>query len=502
MVKLLRTTLLLLLCMVANVAWGDTWTYTFAVGDFTTTAGTKTFKNVSWSYTAPTYVGLDTSSSDRGFQIGSKKNPTKSFSLTTSGFSGTITKVTVNASIASSGTAKLSVSVGGTSYLSNQALTTTATDYSATGSASGEIVISFSNTAKAFYIKSITIEYSSSKIAAPTFNPAGGTYNEAKQVTITGAEGTTLKYTTDGTNPTNSTTAKTTTTNTATLTIGKTTTVKAVAVSGDETSAVASATYTIDITVAAPVFAEQTGTTYDKPYTISFTNKYPAGTKIYLVTGSKYLYNKKSGTLWDNAVLYNSSTHYQKGYIFKAIAVDAYGNVSDSTTVSYKYTGEVTVPYYENFDESLGNFSVNSTKLSGSSYDAPEWYIRTSNDIEKYGEVRHYAYASGHTNIDNVKTDYRGTAEMISPIINLTGYKNYSMNFGHAGCWFQQSSSYVAGTKPSTVAKKYCKLFIRTKSTEDNASWSEWEDITDQISTWFIESTDYDRVNSGNMSPL
>ena len=133
-----------------------TYTYQFASGTLKTAGGTATLSEIDWSYGAISYVGFDSS---KGFQIGSSKNPTASLVLSTTDIKGNIKSIVINAAIASSGTAKLSVSVGGVNYLNNQALTTTATDYTIEPNASGDISISFANTAKAFYIKSITIVY-------------------------------------------------------------------------------------------------------------------------------------------------------------------------------------------------------------------------------------------------------------------------------------------------------------------------------------------------------
>ncbi len=82
--------------------------------------------------------------------------------------------------------------------------------------------------------------------ATPTFSPEGGTYTEAQTVSITCAtEGATIRYTIDGTDPTENSTAYT-----DPLSISETTTVKAKAwKNGYEASAVASATYTIEIPV-------------------------------------------------------------------------------------------------------------------------------------------------------------------------------------------------------------------------------------------------------------
>ena len=141
-----------------TTATKKTYTWTLASGDIMTSAGslTKGTPQISWAQTTATYVGWDGS---KGVQVGSKNNPTTSFTLSTSNIGGTINKITVNASIASSGDAKMSINVGGINYISNKALTTSNAAYTATVDKSGEIKISFSCKSRAFYIKSIVIEY-------------------------------------------------------------------------------------------------------------------------------------------------------------------------------------------------------------------------------------------------------------------------------------------------------------------------------------------------------
>lgn len=76
-------------------------------------------------------------------------------------------------------------------------------------------------------------------VATPTFSVAGGGFSEAFNLTISCAtEGATIYYTTDGNAPTASSTEYT-----GAINISETTTVKAIAVKGDDTSNVASATY-------------------------------------------------------------------------------------------------------------------------------------------------------------------------------------------------------------------------------------------------------------------
>ena len=81
-------------------------------------------------------------------------------------------------------------------------------------------------------------------VDAPTFSATEANFTEAFNLTITSAEGTTLKYTTDKTDPTTSETAVVVESNTATVAISaKSTMVKAVAVKGELVSNVKSMTY-------------------------------------------------------------------------------------------------------------------------------------------------------------------------------------------------------------------------------------------------------------------
>ena len=86
-------------------------------------------------------------------------------------------------------------------------------------------------------------------VATPTFDPAGGTYSDPVNVTISCAtSGASIRYTTDGTNPTASSTLYS-----SPIAVSSTTTIKAVAMkSGMNNSAIASATYTFmtPITIA------------------------------------------------------------------------------------------------------------------------------------------------------------------------------------------------------------------------------------------------------------
>lgn len=93
-------------------------------------------------------------------------------------------------------------------------------------------------------VESITVTYTPATVAAvatPTFSPEGGTYYKAQTVTITCAtEGATIYYTTNGDDPT-----ATSTEYSGAIPVSTTTTLKAIAIKGGESSNIASATYTI-----------------------------------------------------------------------------------------------------------------------------------------------------------------------------------------------------------------------------------------------------------------
>lgn len=120
----------------------------------------------------------------------------------------------------------------------------------------------------AVYINSITVVWNTTgggsveTVAVPAINPASQKFSEAFDATITGAEGTTLKYTLDGSDPATSQTATAVEAATATVNIpAQTTTLKAIALKGDLVSQVAEAVYTY----RAP---SKNDGTFAKPYTV------------------------------------------------------------------------------------------------------------------------------------------------------------------------------------------------------------------------------------------
>ena len=186
----------------------EEYTYTFDAKQFTANE-TKTLNGVDWTLAGDgNYWGNDAT---KGQQFGSSKKPYKSLTLSTSGIEGTITKIVINTSGASSVNANLAVSVGGTQFGNAISLTATATNYTFQGSASGEILFSYTQTSsKAIYIKSITVTYTPDggaggetpepvDVVEPTFSPADGTIFE-ENLTVTINADDDIYYSTDGEN--------------------------------------------------------------------------------------------------------------------------------------------------------------------------------------------------------------------------------------------------------------------------------------------------------------
>ena len=198
-----KFTFLLAAILFAGFSMADEYTHTFAKGDLgtptegsnalTLTTGTVTLSGVAWTveYEGGNFAGWD-SNNAKGVQIGKGGTPCTSYVLKTSAFTGVVKKVIVNLSTAKDGVSTVSISVGETSYLAATSLTTTATDYSCTGTASGELQISLANTGeKAMYIKSIKVEYGDANAPSISaddidFGSANLANTNAKTLAVTG----------------------------------------------------------------------------------------------------------------------------------------------------------------------------------------------------------------------------------------------------------------------------------------------------------------------------
>lgn len=164
--KKIRFSLLTLLVMLCGTVFADTYTYEFTKQQFTA-AGTKALGDANWTVTTDgSYWGYD---GTKGQQFGSGSKPATYLVLATSDITGTISEIKVTTSGASSIEGTLDVTVGGSAFGNQYTLTSTSTEVTFTGSASGEIKLNYAQTSsKAIYIKKIEVTYAA---AAP--EPSG-----------------------------------------------------------------------------------------------------------------------------------------------------------------------------------------------------------------------------------------------------------------------------------------------------------------------------------------
>ena len=179
---------MLLLCALivgSSSAWADTNISTVATsfsatgdvtskftqtGDFTQSTWNL---NVTWGSGGASWQNMNDT---KGSQIGSGSKPATQIVLTGSNIPGTITSVKVNSSVASGGSTTVGVTVGNTAFSCNNnataTLQTSPADYDFTGSASGNVVLTWNqaSTSKAIYIKSITITYTTSGGSTPSIS--------------------------------------------------------------------------------------------------------------------------------------------------------------------------------------------------------------------------------------------------------------------------------------------------------------------------------------------
>lgn len=191
--------------MAATVG-AETYTHTFKSGELTTTGGTVTLSDIEWTSSSSGFIGWN--GNGKGIQIGKSAEVCPSYTLKTSALAEcTIKSITVNSSIAASGDAKLTISVGSQT---SETYTLTTSDAAYTfdcEDTTGDITISWGATAKAYYVSSITIEYTPTAgmvtVPTPEFKTPAVIYaDKVEKVTVeTEDQNAVIYYTTDGTDP-------------------------------------------------------------------------------------------------------------------------------------------------------------------------------------------------------------------------------------------------------------------------------------------------------------
>jgi hypothetical protein len=250
-------------------------------------------------------------------------------------------------------------------------------------------------------------------VVEPVFTPVAGEYYGTQSVTISCATaGAEIYYTLNGTDPTSASTKYT-----GAISIASTTTIKAVAIKGENSSAVVSATYTILAPLATmqAIFDKATavgGTA--TPVHITMNNWVVTGVKnnnVYVTDGTKGL------------IIYTASHGFNVGDILSgtvACKVQLYNGSSELTeltstteglTVS---TGGVVTPVVVNDVTTLGGVNTGSViKITGPcTVDGTKYYVA---GVQLYNSLYTYTNPEGGYNYEctGVYLQYNTTKEIL-----------------------------------------------------------------------------------------
>ena len=169
------------------------WSYTFnASSDIQ--KGSNTLNSVAWTIDHDSQYSNNEAA---GYHVGSSSKPVSYLQASTTGISGTITKIVVNAKGNGSG-GTIGVSVNGTAYTAkdnNTSITNTSQNFEFTGSLGGEIIIRLSYSSaisKNFFLSSITVTYSVGATYTVTYNANGGTVGTVPTDATSYANGATV----------------------------------------------------------------------------------------------------------------------------------------------------------------------------------------------------------------------------------------------------------------------------------------------------------------------
>lgn len=163
-----KFTLFLSALLISVMSFGETATLTFEAQ--CAGAGTDD-KGNAWVVTSD--AEETQYDATKGIHYGSGQKAVSFLQVSTQAITSSVTKVVVNASGASKTAGKLTVTVGGVSLGSEVSLTSTATEYTFEGNATGEIVVKLSQESakNALYVKSVAVTYGDDSGEQPGEDP-------------------------------------------------------------------------------------------------------------------------------------------------------------------------------------------------------------------------------------------------------------------------------------------------------------------------------------------
>lgn len=255
-----KSALLAAILLIGGNAWGQE---VYASVDFTTKSVSNSNYTNTWDYAGWSIYGAANNNAGWAYvRVGGKSSASvKTSSFTSPIINAEISSITLTAKNIASGTGftmdnitlKVASDANFTTIVdevSNVAVATAMTFVPTSGTswaANSYYKLEFNWSSTTTSNRGMDVEKvelfaaTTSSVATPEFSPSSGTYTEAQNVEITCAtEGATIYYTTNGDDPT-----ATSTEYSGAIPVSTTTTLKAIAIKGGESSNIASATYTI-----------------------------------------------------------------------------------------------------------------------------------------------------------------------------------------------------------------------------------------------------------------
>ena len=273
-------------------------------------------------------------------------------------------------------------------------------------------------------IKALEIMYCTSgtppqqTVATPTFNPAGGTYYEPQSVAIACTTlGATVRYTTDGNDPTENSTVYN-----APLAISETTTLKAKAwKEGSEASEIAEATYTIE---EGLTFNKVDNHTVSEGYVYLIVDVY-SGKALTSANGTSSAPTAVSVTISNNQIVTGNS---QLQWTFEA---------TEGGYIIHPAGEESAWLYSTNANNGVrvGTNSDNVWELNVTDSEHPDYHgfkhQATSRYLGVYNNQDWRAYTSINTNIQNTQIELFVLGDAPQPTPTLTVSPNSLSDFGY-----------------------------------------------------------------------
>jgi Chitobiase/beta-hexosaminidase C-terminal domain len=312
------------------------------------------------------------------------------------------------------------------------------------------------------------------KVSSPTFNPGGGSYNSAQNVSIAcGTGGATIRFTVDGSNPVSSSTVYS-----APIAVATNMTIKARAfMAGWTDSDVATATYVVVILqppkVAIPTFSPGAGT-YVLSATVTVNCATAGATVRYTTDGAE---PSASSAAYSVPILVNSNITV-KAKAFKAGMVD-----SDTATATYKITiPKVATP---TFALGAGTYSAAQTvsltcstagatirfTIDGSNPSSSSASYSTPIAIAANITVKAKAFVAGWTDSDTASATYvivvLPPPKVLTPVFNPSGgsyssSQNVSLSCSTVGATIRYS---LDGSDPGSSSAAYSTPILVNSNT-------------------------------------